>query len=126
MKIIQIFVVLVFISLVTLGCGNIAEEAGNVLDQGSDSNTQEAPVSESSAESGRLDGVETTLLNLINEERQTKSLPALVRDSDLDKIMLWKASEMVNTRILEHSDVNGRGGEERVRYYGGDNSARCS
>jgi len=81
---------------------------------------------EAQAEAARLLAVETDLLGLINDERQTGGLPALLRDTGLDLIMLWHVVQMANSQTLSHTDENGRGAEERVRYYSGDSSVRCS
>ncbi len=78
------------------------------------------------AEAARLLTVETDLLGLINDERQAGGLPALLRDTGLDLIMLWHVAQMANNQTLSHTDENGRGAEERVRYYSGDGSVRCS
>lgn len=81
---------------------------------------------ETAAEGARLLTVENDLLGLINDERGTGGLPALLRDTGLDLIMLWHVAQMASNQTLSHTDENGRGAEERVRYYSGDNSVRCS
>jgi hypothetical protein len=81
---------------------------------------------EAAAEAARLLTLENDLLALINAERQQAGLPALERDTGLDLVMLWHVAQMANEMFLSHIDANGRGAEERVRYYSGDNGVRCS
>lgn len=81
---------------------------------------------EADAEAARDLTVENGLLSLINDERIAAGLPALERDTGLDLIMLWHVAQMANDQTLSHTDENGRGAEERVRYYSGDSSVRCS
>ena len=81
---------------------------------------------EADAEAGRLSTVETDLLALINQERQDSGLPALVRDVGLDLIMLWHVSKMATDNFLDHTDENGRSAGERVQFYSGNNTIRCS
>ncbi|MBU0675533.1 MAG: hypothetical protein KJ950_12900 [Proteobacteria bacterium] len=99
---------------------------GGSGDGAANGGTSAKPTSEAASENARLGSVETDLLALINEERQTVGKPVLVRDPGLDTIMLWKVAEMASTHDLTHEDSNGRKGEERVRYYGAKTTARCS
>ena len=74
----------------------------------------------------QLTAVENALLALINAERTAAGLPELVRDTGLDRIEEWYGTEMASQNHLGHVDANGRGAEERARYYSGDSTVRCS
>ena len=78
--------------------------------------------------SGRvsLTAVENRLLELINGERNASGLPTLVRDPGLDWIIYWHVTNMATDHFLSHTDPNGRGAEDRARYYGTNSGIRCS
>lgn len=70
--------------------------------------------------------VEEDLLSLINQERVSSGLPSLEREPGLEWVMYWHVQSMASNHFLDHTDVNGRRAEARVRYYSGNNSLRCS
>ena len=73
-----------------------------------------------------LTAVENELLANINAERAAAGLPELVRDPGHDTIMAWWVAQLEATHQLGHVDQNGRDSEGRARYYGGDDTLRCS
>ncbi|MFH1829916.1 MAG: CAP domain-containing protein [Pseudomonadota bacterium] len=107
-------------TLTLISCGGATGSSGGT---GNDGVTG---TDETSAEASRLSTVETELLSLINDERQASGLPALARDSGLDTIMLWHVTHMATEHFLNHEDINGRDANERVQYYSGNISMRCS
>jgi uncharacterized protein YkwD len=74
-----------------------------------------------------LPDVEDELLAHINAERTDNGLPTLSRDPGMDRIEHWYAVDMLtHHRLNNHIDRNGRNAEARGRYYGGDDTLRCS
>ena len=69
---------------------------------------------------------ESHVLELINGERNASGLPTLVRDPGLDWIIYWHVTNMATDHFLSHTDPNGRGAEDRARYYGTNSGIRCS
>jgi len=118
----KIKTLILLIMIVTFAsCGGSTGTTSNTGTGGGTTNDTEA-----NAEASRLSTVETDLLALINGERNDDGLPSLLRDVGLDLIMLWHVTQMANNMTLSHTDENGRGAEERVRYYSGDDTVRCS
>ncbi len=76
-------------------------------------------------ERGPLSHVEDELLALINAERNGEGRPDLVRRPGLSRIIAWHVQSMARERFLNHADNEGRRGEARARYFGGDPDARC-
>jgi len=111
--------VLLFASIALASCGGSTGSGTSTTQTGTID-------TEAAAEAARLLTLENDLLALINDERQQAGLPALERDTGLDLVMLWHVVQMANEMFLGHTDANGRGAEERVRYYSGDDTVRCS
>lgn len=109
-----LFAGVVAISFLFIGCGG----GGGTTTGGGGTATGGTPTA--------LTTVENDLLVLINAERVAAGLPELVRDVGLDQIELWYVGEMATQMHLGHIDANGRGAEERARYYSGDPTVRCS
>ncbi|MCM3717429.1 CAP domain-containing protein [Fictibacillus phosphorivorans] len=61
---------------------------------------QEAPKAETSAE---LTADEQQMLNLVNQEREKKGLPALKADPELTKVARVKAKDMIDNNYFDHN-----------------------
>lgn len=108
----------VLVLVIFINCGSSGGTDGSsVGDSESDGTVEEA---------ARLTTMENQILELINDEREDDGLPTLVRDTGLDRVMLWYGTDMVSYNHIGHVDINDRRAEERVRYYTDQDSARCS
>ena len=101
--------IFLMILVVVCGCG---EASGSADDTG--------------VEGRSLTTLEGDLLSQVNAERTASGLPTLVRDTTLDRIMLWYGQDMQTNHHVGHTDANSRGAQDRVRYYGGSTSVLCS
>jgi uncharacterized YkwD family protein len=61
---------------------------------------EEAPKAETSAE---LTADEQQMLNLVNQEREKKGLPALKADPELTKVARVKAKDMIDNNYFDHN-----------------------
>lgn len=115
MRYLKLLLAIVIISTVSCGGSTGTTTTGG---GGGGGTTTGVPTGNTSVEDG--------LLALFNAERVAAGLPALVRNTILDRIELWFVNDMATNMYLSHTDTNGRSASNRVDYYTGDTTTNCS